>query len=156
MGTKLGKDLINFLSPYPADIKELALRLRDFMRKLYPKSNELIYDNYNSLVIGFSTTEKTGDAFCSIALYSEHINFGFLRGSELPDPLNKLNGKGSLYRYISLSSEKEFPVNYMKKILKSAYINSLSRLQKSKIETTCTTIVKSISKKKRRPPFVPN
>ena len=30
------------------------------MRKRFPTAVELVYDNYNALAIGFSSTERTG------------------------------------------------------------------------------------------------
>ena len=151
MAKELNEQIKNFLAPYPEYIRDLTLRIRDFIRDLYPKSNELIYDNYNALVFGYSPTDKAGDAFCSLALYSRHLNFGFLRGSELSDPKKLLKGKGSFYRYITLQTDEDMPVNYIKKILKESYINSLSRLKDKKNVPSGTTTVKIIAGKKRRP-----
>ena len=39
------KDLLKFLKPFPENVRELALWLREFVWDLYPKTNELIYDN---------------------------------------------------------------------------------------------------------------
>ena len=151
MAKESDKQIMSFLAPYPEHIRDLALRLRDFIRDLYPKSNELIYDNYNALVFGYSTTDKAGDAYCSIALYSRHLNFGFLRGRELSDPKKILKGKGSLYRYITMQTDEDMPVNYIKKILKASYLNSLSHLKDKKNLPSGTTTVKIIAGKKRRP-----
>ena len=143
------KDLIQFLKPFPESVKQTTLWLRDFVWDLYPDSNELIYDNYNALAIGFSLTDKAGDAFCSIAVYSKHVNFGFNRGSEISDPKNILNGEGSLYRHLT-ATEKDFPKAYIKTLLKEAWQNAVSKL-KNPITLKCKTITKSMSAKKRRP-----
>jgi|SRR4030095_1241955 len=147
------KDLVKFLKPFHEDIRHNTLWLRDFVWELYPKSNELIYDNYNALAFGFSPTDSAGDAFCSIAVYGSGVNFGFNRGSEITDPEKKLNGRGSLYRYIKVSDTKDFPQAYIKKLLKEAYINSMARLMlKGKKQTlTSLIITKSIAPVKRRP-----
>lgn len=47
MSKEQTKDLLKFLEPFPDEIQETALWLRDFVWELYPKANELIYDNYN-------------------------------------------------------------------------------------------------------------
>lgn len=70
--------------------------------KLKTGVNELIYDNYNTVAIAFSKSEKLKDAFCHIAVYSKHINFGFNRGSELSKSNVKLEGKGKLIRHITV------------------------------------------------------
>ena len=143
------KELLTFLQPFPESVKQTTLWSRDFIWDLYPESNELIYDNYNALAIGFSLTDKIGDAFCSIAVYSKHVNFGFNRGTEITDPKNMLKGEGSLYRYLTVT-EKDFPITYVKKLLEDAWQNASAKI-KSPGELKSKTITKSISAKKRRP-----
>lgn len=94
----------------------------------YPETNELIYDNYNTVAFGWSPTDKAGDAFCSIAVYSDHLNFGFNRGSEIPNVTKILLGDWSLYRYIRVRNKEDFPEEYMKHMLKMEYGNSISRM----------------------------
>src|ERR1700761_1215952 len=121
MGKEQVNDLLKFMLPYPDSVKAAALWIRDFVWDIYPQSNELIYDNYNSVAFGWSLTDKAGDVFCSIALYSEYLNFGFLRGTEFPDPRKLLIGNGSLYRYISVRDREDFPEQYMQELLSMAY-----------------------------------
>ena len=151
MGKETSKDLLLFLKPFPPGVRETALWLREWVWNLHPSANELIYDNYNALVIGFGISDKASDAVCSIAVYSEYVNFGFLRGTEIADPEKKLTGKGSLYRYITVKSKEDFPKIYMNKLLKEAWINSLLRLKEDRQIIKGTTLVKSIAVKKRRP-----
>ncbi|MEO8415646.1 MAG: DUF1801 domain-containing protein [Ginsengibacter sp.] len=145
------KDLITFLQPFPESVKEMTLWLREFIWNLYPDCNELIYDNYNALAIGFATTDKAGDAFCSLAVYSKYLNFGFNRGTEIADPNKILHGNGSLYRYIRIKEKNDFPKAYITKLLKDAYLNSLARLKERKQTVKGQTITKSISPVQRRP-----
>src|SRR6266704_3196817 len=95
-------DLLKFLKPFGDEIKERALWLREFVWDLYPKANELIYDNYNALAFGWSLTDKLGHLFSSIAVgrTSKNIHFGFYWGNELSDPEKILIGEGNQYRYI--------------------------------------------------------
>ncbi len=145
------KDLILFLKPFPGSVKEITLWLREFIWDLYPDSNELIYDNYNALAIGFSLTDKAGDVFCSLAVYSKHVNFGFNRGSEIVDSEQLLKGQGSLYRRITIKDKKNLPKTYIKKLLKEAYKNAVSRLKEKPQTLQGKTITKSVSAKQRRP-----
>ena len=144
-------DLLKFLLPYPNSVKETALWLREFVWDLYPETNELIYDNYNAVAFGWSPTDKAGDVFCSIAVYSKHINFGFNRGSEIPDKQKVLLGDASFYRYIKVTGKKGFPAGYIKQLLAMAYENSTGRMKPVKKTIKGETIVKSISPVKRRP-----
>ncbi len=144
-------DLLKFMLPYRGNVKAAALWLRDFVWDLYPDTNELIYDNYNSVAFGWSPTDKAGDVFCSIAMFTDHVNFGFNRGSEIPDKQKKLLGEAALYRYIKVHDKEDFPEEYVKQLLEMAYENSISRLKPSKKVFKGKTIVKSISPVKRRP-----
>ena len=150
MGKKVSSDLAGFLKRFPENVQETTLWLRNFVWDLYPDSNELIYDNYNALAIGFALTDTAGSAFCSIAVYSKYVNFGFLRGTEISDPEKKLTGGGSLYRYLRVTETKDFPKAYMKKLLREARTNALTRLKGDKQTLKGTILTKAVSEKKRR------
>jgi len=145
------QDLLRFLQPFGEEIKELVLWLREFVWDLYPKANELIYDNYNALAFGWSPTDKLGHTFCSIAVgrTSKKVHFGFYWGSEIADPDKLLLGKGNQYRYILVKKKDDFPSPYIKKLLKEAYANSLAKVKDKKEIIEGTTITKSVSPVKR-------
>jgi len=145
------KDLSKFLKPFPPEVKELALWLRDFVWDLYPNSNELIYDNYNALAFGWSPTDKVGDVFCNIAVgrTTKNVHFGFYWGSKIADPEKILLGKGNQYRYILVKSKTDFPKTYIKKLLKEAWAYSMGKMKIPKQVLKGATITKSISAKKR-------
>jgi hypothetical protein len=145
------KDLLKFLKPFDKEINEITFWLREFIWDLYPDSNELIYDNYNALAVGWSPTDRVGHTFCSIAVgrTSKNIHFGFYWGSEIPDPEKKLIGQGNQYRYILVKSKSEFPKAYIKKLLKYAYANSMAKVKDKDQIMKGETITKSISAKKR-------
>lgn len=144
-------ELTAFLQAFPQRIAEEALQLRAWVWELYPSANELIYDNYNALAIGWGLSDKLGDVFCGIAVYS-HINFGFNRGNELRDERHLLKGDGKQYRYILHNNN--FPYDYVKQLLQQAHDIALAgyivKHGKEPSESGCT-IVKSVSEKKRRP-----
>ena len=145
------QDLLRFLQPFGEEIKELVLWLREFVWDLYPKANELIYDNYNALAFGWSPTDKLGHTFCSVAVgrTSKKVHFGFYWGSEIADPDKLLLGKGNQYRYILVKKKDDFPSPYIKKLLKEAYANSLAKVKDKKEIIEGTTITKSVSPVKR-------
>jgi hypothetical protein len=144
-------DLLKFLKPFPAEMQETVLWLREFVWKLYPKTNELIYDNYNALAFGWSPTDRQGHTFCSIAVgrTSHNIHFGFYWGNRIADPENKLMGEGNQYRYILVKEKKEFPKAYITKLLNEAYAYSLSIVKDPNQIVSGKTILKSVSASKR-------
>lgn len=147
------KDLLKFLKPFPGDVQEIALWLRDFVWDLYPKTNELIYDNYNAVAFGWSPTDKVGHTFCTIAVgrSSYNIHFGFYWGSEIGDPKKILIGEGKQYRYLLIKEKSDFPKTYMKRLIKGAYYNSLLKVKDNKQIMQGKTITKSVSVAKRKP-----
>ena len=153
MGLNDTKDLLKFLKPFPSDVRATALWLREFVWSLYPGANELIYDNYNAVAFGWSTTDRLGDTFCSIAVgrSSHNVHFGFYWGSKLGDPRGILLGEGNQYRYILVKEREDFPKAYITRLVKEAYGYSLSKRKKGGPGTGGATITKSISASKRHP-----
>lgn len=144
--------LKKFLAPYDERIQNLTMELRDFITDLVPESNELIWDNYNAVAMAYSKSENLKDAFCHIAVYSGHVNFGFNRGAELTKETVKLNGKGKLIRHISIKDFKSFPKKEIKTMLWEA-VGISENLNKELTEKNSQpkSIVMSISEKKIRP-----
>ena len=145
------KDLLKFIKTFPKQTQDNALWLREFVWDLYPKCNELIYDNYNAVAWGWSVTDKQSHTFCTMAIgrSSYNLHFGFYYGSQLSDPRKILLGEGNQYRYILIKEKKDFPKTYMKKLLQEAHVNVLAKIKDLKETPTGKTIVKSISAKKR-------
>jgi hypothetical protein len=152
MGKEETSDLLHFLEPFPEAIRDLALWLRSFIWDLYPQTNELIYDNYNALAIGWSPTDRVGHIFCSIAVgrTSNNVHFGFYWGAQIADPEKKLIGQGRQYRYILVKEKSGFPKTYIKKLMKEAYQLSLSKVKDPSQLMQGATITKSISQAKRK------
>lgn len=145
------KDLQKFLKPFPSEAQRLLYDLRAFIWERYPDANELIYDNYNALAIGWSPTDRVGHIFCNIALgrSTHRIHFGFYWGSKLNDPKRILQGEGNQYRYIIVEDKKSYDNVHIRKLMKEAYAHSLSLIKDHKQIVKGQTITKSISEKKR-------
>src|ERR1035438_1159987 len=139
-------ELLTFLAPFSDDTKEIVLWLREFVWDLYPDANELIYDNYNAVAVGWSPSDKVGDTFCSIAVgrSSNNIHFGFYWGSKISDPEKILLGKGNQYRYILVKNKTDFPAAYIKKLVEEAYNYSLSIMKNKELVIKGTTDRKSV------------
>lgn len=94
----------SFLAKYSPPVQSVARRSLVKLRKLLPGATELVYDNYNALVIGFGPSERASEAVVSIALYPRWVNLYFLRGAALSDPEKLLLGSGSIVRRIRLDA----------------------------------------------------
>jgi hypothetical protein len=144
-------DVIKFLAPFEKQYADLALWLREFIWDLYPKANELIYDNYNALAIGWSPTDRVGHTFCSIAIgrTSNNVHFGFYWGSQISDPKKMLLGNGNQYRYILVKNKDDFPKTYIIQLVKEAYAISMKKIKDPALIIEGSTITKSVSPVKR-------
>ena len=151
MSKKETKDLLKFLEPFPKEVSELALWAREFIWDQYPDCNELIYDNYNALALGWSLTDKLTHTFCSIAVFAKYIHFGFYWGSEIADPEKRLSGNGKQYRYMIIPDKKALPKTYIRKLMKEAYANSLEKVKDKTQLRNGMTIIKSALAVKKRP-----
>jgi hypothetical protein len=69
-----------------------------------PALRELVFDNYNFFVIGFSPTERPSDTVVSLAAASNGVGLSFYRGASLRDPHGILLGSGVQNRFIRLPS----------------------------------------------------
>ncbi len=64
------QQLESFLAKYDPEVATFARRALTKMRQLVPGATEMIYDNYNWLVIGFGPTERPSEAIFSLVLAS--------------------------------------------------------------------------------------
>ncbi|HTH51019.1 MAG TPA: DUF1801 domain-containing protein [Pyrinomonadaceae bacterium] len=152
MGKQDKAELLGFLDAFAPGIQAIALHLRDLVWDLYPAANELIYDGPAALAFGFSTTDRAGDVFCSIAIYgNKDVQFGFTKGDALSDPAGLLEGDGKHWRYIRVRDLDEFPGDYAEQLLTESYANSTRDAKNLDKAPAGQTIVRSISSKKRRP-----
>ena len=97
------KQLAAFINRYSPEIAARAHKVLAAMRRRLPGAVELVYDNYNGLVIGFGPTDRPSDARFSIVLYPRWLTLFFLQGAKLPDPQRLLKGGGKQVRHIRLS-----------------------------------------------------
>jgi Domain of unknown function (DU1801) len=86
--------------------QRLIRAVRSAVRKRFPTANELVYDNYNFFVIGYSPTERPSDAIVSIAARANGVGLCFIHGASLPDPKKLLLGAGNQTRFIRVESAK--------------------------------------------------
>jgi hypothetical protein len=98
------KQLSLFLHRFSPDIVKLAKAARAKLRKRLPGAVEMVYDNYNALVIGFSPTDRPSDAILSIVIWPRKVSICFIQGKHLPDPDDLLQGDGNQVRFIRLDA----------------------------------------------------
>src|SRR5882757_1835262 len=107
-GASPEKQLASFIAKFEPNVAKLIRACRAEMRKLLPTAIEMVYDNYNFFVIGYSSTERPSDAIFSIAAAGNGVGLAFLQGASLPDPNKLLQGSGKKNRFIRLPTLAPF------------------------------------------------
>jgi hypothetical protein len=98
------QQLTGFIKKFEPAHQRLIRSLRGALRKRLPAANELVYDNYNFFVIGYSPNERPSDAILSVAAGANGVGLCFIQGARLSDPKKILLGSGSQTRFIRLES----------------------------------------------------
>lgn len=103
-GPSPGRRLASFIAKFEPKRQALIRSVRRALRRRLPTANELVWDNYNFFVIGYSPTERPSDSVVSLAAAANGVGLSFYRGASLPDPLGILLGSGAQNRFIRLPS----------------------------------------------------
>lgn len=135
-----------FIARFDPAIAKLVRASRSVIRKRYPTAIELVYDNYNALALGYSTTEKTSDAIFSLAVYPRGVSLYFMYGRSLPDPHKLLQGNGNQGAFVRLDDLSVLDRAEIKDLLEAAVKHAKTPLGAS---GKGYTVVKSISAKQR-------
>jgi len=145
------RQLKAFLDRYTPEVARVARAALARMRRLVPGAVELVYDNYNALVIGFGPTERTSEVLLSIAVYPRWVNLFFLHGARLSDPERLLKGGGKRVRHIVLEDASVLDRPGVRKLITQALGTAVSPIDRGGHRRM---IIRSISPKQRarRPP----
>jgi hypothetical protein len=146
------KQLDGFLAKYsPAMQKQARAAIRK-MRARLPGAVEMVYDNYQWLVVGYGPNDRASEALFSLAFAPDHVTLCFLRnGPKISDPKKLLRGNGSRVRHVRLVDGIDIDMPAI-----SALMRETERLAGDPIprDAPRVLIIKAVSKKQRsrRPP----
>lgn len=141
------KQLAGFLAKFDPKIERVIRACRSLLRKRFPTANEIVYDNYNFFVIGYTSTERPSDTLVSLAANSKGVGLSFYWGSTLPDPHKILQGSGNQNRFIRLvDGAKTLEQSDVQDLIDAAVAQAKVPLAKS---GKGKLIIKSIAPKQR-------
>ena len=138
--------LETFIDKFSPEIAEHVRAMLKKMRSRLPGAVEMVYDNYNALVIGFCLVEKASEVILSIAVYPRHINLCFFDGDRLPDPQKLLQGSGKIARHLRLDRAETLDNPAVRALMKAA-VETASRPLDCKSKSRM--VIASISAKQR-------
>jgi len=99
--------LRSFIDKFDPKDQKLIRSVRSAVRKRFPTANELVWDNYNFFVIGYSPTDRPTDSIVSIAARANGVGLCFIHGAQLPDPKRLLQGSGKQTRFIRVEAASQ-------------------------------------------------
>jgi hypothetical protein len=140
------KRLAAFIAKFDPAIGKLVRSARASLRRRLPSAVELVYDNYNALVIGFGSTERASDAIVSLAVYASGVNLYFIEGAQLSDPHHVLKGSGNQGRFIRLEDAAALETPAIATLLSAAVQQAHPPLP---MTGHGHTVVKSVSARQR-------
>jgi hypothetical protein len=140
------KDLASFIAKFDPEVAHLIRSSRSALRKRFPTANELVYDNYNFLAIGFCSTERASDCIVSLASQAKGVSLCFYYGATLSDPHKLLHGNGNQARFIRLETAATLEKPQVEALLRAAVAQAKTPLPKT---GRGRLITKSISAKQR-------
>ncbi len=138
------EEFILKLSPGNAELFSASLSK---MRALFPEAVQMVYDNYNALVVGFGPTDRASEAIFSLAGFAGGVSLCFLQqGPKLKDPNKILRGAGKIARNVRLESAADLDKPEIKALMSQAL--TLASCQMAHC-TEARLIIKSVSVKQR-------
>jgi Domain of unknown function (DU1801) len=135
-----------FIDKFDPKHRSLIRAARKVLRRRFPTAYELVYDNYNFFVIGYSPTERPSDAIVSLTGGANGVGLCFIHGAKLRDPKKLLLGSGKQTRFIRLES-----ADVLNEPDVAALVGAAIAQAKSPLRTTGrgALIIRSVSAKQR-------
>lgn len=91
------------------------------MRDCGDDVRELLHD-------GHPTACVADAAFAYVNAFTAHVNVGFFRGAEIPDPDGLLEGTGKFMRHVTLKPERDPDATALRALIQTAYTDMKRRL----------------------------
>lgn len=104
---------------------ELGMMARhwfEVMRGCGGDVREVLHDGHPTACVG-------DVAFAYVNAFRAHVNVGFFRGSELPDPDGLLEGTGVFMRHVKLFPGRDVDTKALTKLIELAYADMRQRVR---------------------------
>jgi hypothetical protein len=146
MPQSAAQQLESFIDEFTPDVAATARAAIKKLRKQVPPAIEMVYDNYNALVVGFAPSMRASEAILSVATYAKHVSVCFLHGAKLADPQKLLQGSGNQVRHIKLTSAADLDRPEVRDLVAKAVTSAPAAFDRAQARQL---IIKSISPKRR-------
>lgn len=111
-----------WMKDHPGELGAIAERWFEVMRNCGDDVRELLHDSHPTACVADA-------AFGYVNAFKAHVNVGFFRGAELPDPDGLLAGTGKFMRHVKLRPEGEVDDTALTRLIETAYVDIKRRLE---------------------------
>lgn len=115
---KAHTDVQRLLARYPPEVQELAQELRKLVMEAIPGSVEMV--DTSAKVIGYGYGAGYKDLIATIMPSKGGVKLGVVRGADLPDPRQLLEGNGKVHRHVQFKDSNDLRKPGIKPLLKAA------------------------------------
>jgi hypothetical protein len=140
--------LLEFLLRYDPAVRELLLAARQIVLAEIPSVSETVNDVSYAVTVGFTFSGRVKEVFCYLVAYSSHVNVGFARGTELPDPHRRLKGTGKLHRHLRIETQADLKDPELRRLIHLAADHA--EIGGGPVALKPTVVVKESAVRKRR------
>lgn len=106
---------------HSGELGAIARHWFEVMRGCGDDVRELLHDGHPTACVGDA-------AFCYVNAFTSHVNVGFFRGAELPDPAGLLEGTGKLMRHVKLRPDRDIDADALAALIEAAYLDIKARV----------------------------
>jgi len=138
--------LAECIDKFTPEMARAIRAVRAALRKRLPTANELVYNNYNFFVIGYSSTLRPSDCFTQLVADAHGVRLAFYYGSTLPDPAGILLGGGNQNRFIRLVSARDLRKPEVEALIRAAVAQGKAPLPAT---GRGALVIRSVSAKQR-------
>ena len=118
---KRDPDIDAWMNEHSDELGVIARHWFDVMRDCGDDVREILHD-------GHPTACVADAAFAYVNVFTAHVNVGFFRGAELPDPDGLLEGTGKFMRHVKLRPDGEVDAAALATLISTAYADMRRRL----------------------------
>lgn len=109
-----------WMGEHHGELGAIARTWFEAMRTCGEDVRELLHDGHPTACVGDA-------AFAYVNAFNSHVNVGFFRGTEIPDPDNLLEGNGRFMRHVKLRPDRKLDVTALRKLIEVAYLDMKER-----------------------------
>ena len=103
-----------WMREHAGELGVIAQRWFELMRGCGEDVRELLHDGHPTACVGDA-------AFGYVNAFRDHVNVGFFRGAEIPDPDGLLEGTGKFMRHVKLRPERDVNDAALRRLIERAY-----------------------------------